>query len=183
MPRDVVLIVVGALLAFVTEEWRDARHQRARVAIAVVSIRNELALNRSLVAKAMAHHRQMADTLTKLVASHRRPDVGIYSNGMWNPAILTSTAWEAARETGALGDMPLTTVLRIAPAYETQERYRAATEALGASIMNDIRHDGMERVLRDQFAQFVTLDVDFANRERRLLRAYDTALGSLAERP
>jgi hypothetical protein len=114
------------------------------------------------------------------VALHLRPDVAIYSNGMWNPAILTSTAWLAARETGALGDMPLTTVLGVAPAYEAQDRYRAATEALSAAIMNDVRHDGIDVVLRDRFAQFVPLDVDFANREARMLVSYDKALDNLA---
>jgi hypothetical protein len=180
VPRDVVLIVVGALLAFATEEWRDVRQHRARADVAVASIRNELLQNRALVAKARDHHRHVADTLAKLVALHLRPDVAIYSNGMWNPAFITSTAWQAARETGALADMPLTTVLNVAPVYESQDRYRAATEGLGAAIMNDVRHDGIEAVLRDQFSQFVSLDIDFANRESRLLVAYDKALSQLS---
>jgi hypothetical protein len=123
----------------------------------------------------------MADTLGKLVALHRYPDVAAYSNGMWNPAIVTSTARLAARETGMLGDMPLPTVLSIAPAYEAQDRYRAATEALGAAIMNDVRHDGMDAVLRERFAQFVPLDIDFGNREANLLEVYDKALAQLDE--
>lgn len=183
VPRDIVLIVIGAGLAFATEEWRDARQRTTRVDIAIAGIRNELALNRTLVAKARDRHRYLADTLGKLVALHRFPDVAIYSNGMWNPAIVTSTAWQAARETGALGEMPLATVLGIAPAYEAQERYRAATEALGAAILNDARHDGMEVVLRDRFAQFVPLDIDFANREGGLVKAYDKALEQLSEHP
>jgi hypothetical protein len=179
VPRDVVLVVAGALLAFATEEWRDARRQRARVDVAVTSIRNELLQNRTLVANARDHHRHVADTLAKLVTLHLHPDVAIYSNGMWNPAFITSTAWQAARETGALADMPLATVLKIAPVYEAQDRYRAATEALGAAIMNDVRHEGIDAVLRDQFSQFISLDIDFANRESRLLAAYDKALSQL----
>lgn len=181
VPRDVVLIVLGALLAIAGEEWRDARHRHERVNVALESIRREIALNRDLVAAARERHRHMADTLGSLVAHHARPDVRIYSNGMWNPAIVTSTAWDAARETGALDDIPLATVLAIAPAYESQERYRALTEGLASAIMTDVRHDGMESVLRDRFAQFVPLDVDFANREGRLLAAYDKALIQLAE--
>jgi hypothetical protein len=183
VPRDVLLVIAGAVLAFAIEEWRDARQRQARVDSAVASLRNELTLNRELVAAAHDHHRHLADTLSKLIARHERPGVSIYSNGMWNPALVTSTAWLAARETGALGDMPLATVLRIAPAYESQDRYRTATEALSAAIMNDVRHDGMEAVLRDRFAQFVPLDVDFANREARLLKAYDRALSDLDAHP
>jgi hypothetical protein len=183
VPRDVVLIVLGAVLAFAGEEWRDARHRRERVDVALESIRRELTLNRGLVAAAREHHRHMADTLGLLLARHARPDVAIYSNGMWNPAIVTSTAWDAARETGAFEDIPLTTVLAIAPAYEAQERYRVLTEALGSAIMSDVRRDGMYTVLRDRFAQFVPLDEDFANREGRLLAVYDKALSQFVKHP
>jgi len=92
IPRDVVLIVVGALLALVSEEVRDARHRRSRVDATIISIRDELRQNASLVTQAREHHKFLADTLGKLVARHARPDVAIYSNGMFNPAIVTSTA-------------------------------------------------------------------------------------------
>jgi hypothetical protein len=182
VPRDVILIVLGATLAFASEEWRTARQRSTRVDITVASLRDELKVNRELVTVARDHHRQMSDTLGKLLALHLRPDVGIYSNGMWNPALVTSTAWQAARETGALGDLPLATVLGIAPAYEVQDRYRAATEAMSAAIMNDVRRDGMDAVLRDRFAQFVPLDADYASREAHLLEAYGKALSHLSVR-
>jgi hypothetical protein len=179
VPRDLALIVVGALLAFASEEVRDARHRRARIDAAVASIRDELTANQTLVARAREHHSFLVDTLGKLLARHRQPDVSIYSNGMFNPAMVTSIAWQAARETGVLGDMPLATVLSIAPVYEAQERYRTMTEAMSAGIMSDVRRDGMETVLRDRFAQFVPLDVDFANRESALLDRYSKALAQL----
>ena len=182
IPRDVVLIVVGALLAFASEEVRDARHRRARIDAAVASIRDELVANRSLVAHSLERHRFLADTLGKLLAHHRQPDVTIYTNSMWNPAMVTSTAWQAARETGALGDMPLATVLSVAPAYEMQERYRILAEALNSAILNDARRDGMEKVLRDRFAQFIPLDVDFSHREAGLLDVYSKALAQLDQR-
>src|SRR5262245_8568999 len=122
IPRDVVLIVLGAVLAFASEEVRDARQRRARVDAAIASIRDELTANQSLVTTALERHRFLADTLGKLLAHHRQPDVSIYSNSMWSPAPVTSIAWQAARETGALGDMPWATVLSIAPVYEAQER-------------------------------------------------------------
>jgi hypothetical protein len=179
IPRDLVLIVVGALLAFASEEVRDARQRRARIHAAVASIRDELMANRSLVAHALERHRLLADTLGKLLARHQQPDVGIYTNSMWNPAIVTSVAWQAARETGALGDMPLATVLSVAPVYEAQERYRAMTEAVNSAILNDARRDGMDTVLRDRFAQFIPLDVDFSHREQALLEVYSKALAQL----
>ena len=38
VPRDVVLIVLGAALAFGGEEWRDARHRRAHVEASLIGI-------------------------------------------------------------------------------------------------------------------------------------------------
>lgn len=181
VPRDLVLIIVGALLAFASEELRDSRSRRSRVSAAMASIRDELAENQRLVRAAEAHHRFLSDTLAKLAAHHAQPDVAIYSNGMWNPAIVTSTAWQAARETGTLADMPMATVLQLAPAYEAQDRYRTLAEAMVTAIMGDVRRDGMDTVLRQRFAQFIPLDVDFANREARLLDVYAKALGQLSE--
>jgi hypothetical protein len=76
IPRDVILIVLGAALAFGSEEWRDARQRRERVAVAVASIRSEVTLNRTLVAQAREFHRGMADTLGKLVARSSRASPG-----------------------------------------------------------------------------------------------------------
>ena len=75
--------------------------------------------------------------------------------------------------------IPLATVLSIAPAYEAQDRYRALAEAMNTAIMTDVRRDGMNTVLRDRFAQFVPLDLDFSNRERVLLEHYQKALARL----
>jgi hypothetical protein len=177
--RDVLLIVLGAALAFAGEEWRDVRHRHAQIATALLSIRDELQANTALVTKARDRHAFLADTLGKLVAAHRLPGVEIYSNGMFNPAIVTSTAWQAARETGALGDIPLTTVLTVAPAYEAQERYRALGDAMGTVIMTDVRRDGMTTVMRDRFGQFVPLEIDFSHREGILLEKYQTAIAGL----
>ena len=179
VPRDVVLIVLGAVLAFGGEQVRDARHRRAHVEASLLGIRDELRANAALVTHARDHHAFLADTLAKLVASHRLPGVEIYSNGMFNPALVTSTAWQAARETGTLGDIPLTTVLTVAPAYEAQASYRSLAEAMGTAIMTDVRRDGMSTVLRDRFGQFVPLDVDFAHREAILLGHYQKALAVL----
>jgi hypothetical protein len=181
VPRDVLLIVVGAILALFGEEWRDLRQRRSRSETALMSIRKELQFNLSLVARAQEHHAHLADTLGKLRLAHRQPDVSIYSNGMFNPAAVTSTAWQTARETGALNDLPLATVLTIAPAYEAQERYRSLADAMGIAIMSDARRDGMEVVLRDRFAQFIPLDIDFGHRESALLQKYRTALDHLSE--
>ena len=176
--RDVLLVVRGAALALAVDEWRDARQRAERVRVALAGIRDELRENARRVETARARHRRVSDTLGALAARGARPTPQVWMNPMFNPALVTSTAWQAARETGALAGMPLATVLRLAPAYEAQERYRALGEALVVGIMHDVRRDGMEGVLRDQFVQFIPLTVDFGNRESVLLEHYQRALAS-----
>lgn len=87
-----------------------------------------------------------------------------------------------------LADLPYETVLRLAPVYEApvyeaQALNRTFGDGISAAIMTDLMRDRAERVLRDRDRQFITLDVDFANREAALLTRYvgvlpavDTAL-------
>ena len=65
---------------------------------------------------------------------------------------------------------------------EAQDRYRALGQSLLVGIMDDVRRDGMDAVLRDRFTQFIPLATDVANREEGLLAQYGRALTSLDER-
>jgi hypothetical protein len=179
IPRDIVLIVLGALVAMGADEWRDARHRRAQVRTALTSIRDELRANVVLVTRAREQHVFLEDTLSKLAARKMQPSPEIYGNGMVKPAPVTSMAWDLARETGALSDIPLSTVLDIAPAYAAQARYQSIVDALAVDIMSDVRRSGMDAVLRDRFAQFIPLDIDFKHREGGLLSRYKVALARL----
>lgn len=180
--RDVLLVVLGAALALAVDEWRDARQRAARVSTALTSIGTELREDSARVATARDRHLRAIDTLGALSGRGLLPSAEVYMSGMFNPALISSTAWQTARETGALGDVPLTTVLGLASAYEAQERYRALGEAIVVGIMGDVRRDGMEVVLRDRFAQFIPLARDFSNREQMLLEHYREALALLDER-
>jgi hypothetical protein len=179
LSRDILLVIIGAVLALATEEWRDARHRRVQMETALTSIRDELKANVLLVTRARERHAFLADTLTKLVAAGRKPDVQIYSNGMANPASVSNTAWQLARQSGALSDVPLSVLLAIAPAYDAQDRYRSVGDALAAELMLDARRNGMDVVLRDRFAQFIPMDIEFGNRETVLLEKYQSALDQL----
>lgn len=177
--RDVILVVLGAVLALLTEEWRDRRTEHRRAAVAVESIRAELVENRNRVRRARAHHLEMADTLEHYVAAKTLPPERIYFGGVFNPAFPLSTAWQAARETGSLTTLPYDVVLRIAPVYELQTSYRALADALGQSTMTDLEREGALPVFRDRYANFIVLERDFANREMVLDRAYTDALARL----
>ena len=121
----------------------------------------------------------MADTLDRYVAAKTLPPARIYFGGVFNPAFPLSTAWQAARETGALTALPYDLVLRIAPVYESQSSYRALADALGQSTMADVEREGVLPVFRDRSANFIAVERDFANREMVLDRAYTGALARL----
>lgn len=174
--RDLVLVVLGALLALAADEWREARQRRERVRVTVAGIREEIRANSALVSRAREKHLFLRDTLEKLRVAGALPPPKIWAEGIWSPAQVTSTAWEVARETGALADIPPATVLALAKVYGSQENYSTLADELNVDLMNDVRQHGMEVVLRDRFVQFVPLAVDFSNRERALLRQYERVL-------
>ena len=177
--RDILLVVLGAGLALAAEEWRDSRQRAARVRAALEGIATELREDSVRVTEARAWHWHVRDTLEAFARQKALPPREIYLYGMFNPAKVSSIAWQAARETGALADMPLPTVLGLARAYEAQERYRALAQSLLVGIMDDVRRDGMDAVMRDRFTQFIPLATDFANREGGLLENYIQALSLL----
>ena len=179
IPRDVLLLVAGALLALAVEEFRDARHRRSHATESINSIRSEIRTNIALVTKARAHHAYLVDTLGKLAANHQLPSEKIYANGMWNPGLVSDVAWSLARESGALSDVPLTTLLTVAGAYDTQSRYRQLTDDMSSTLLEQARRDGITVMLRDNFTQFISLDTDFRNREGGLLEKYRDALAAL----
>jgi hypothetical protein len=179
LARDILLIVLGAILAFGVEQVRDTRNRKERVAEALLSIRAEIVANTELVELARVHHLHVIDTLQYYLARHELPPRQVVYGGIFNPATISGVAWQAARESGVLSNMKYGTILLLAPTYEAQERYRALSDAVGQSIENDVRRDGIDRVLRDRFAQFISLATDFKNREGTLLERYRTTLKEL----
>lgn len=172
----VTLVVLGAILALGLEEWRDTRERTARVDATLDSIADELRANRAMVAAAKQRHAQLVEVLGGYAAADELPPREVYMYGMFNPAPVGSIAWQTARETGLLVDMPLETVLELALVYDGQERYRSLGQAMLVDIMSDVRRSGMEAVLRDRYTEFIPLATDFASRELSLLRRYDAAL-------
>ena len=84
-----------------------------------------------------------------------------------------------ARETGALADLPYALVLAVAPVYEAHARYREMGDALAQATMVDVQRRGAEPVFRDDFAHFIPIERDFANREDVLAGAYARAVARL----
>ncbi len=171
--------MLSVLLALAVNAWREDRQQTERAEVALQSIRAELRENLQSVERARANHRAMQDSLQTYAARGELPPEHIYLGGIFSPALVHSSAWESARETGATGSFPYDLVLALSRVYGEQARYQALGGTLVQDLMVQIRRDGMEVVLRDSSASFIFLQEDFANREQRLAEAYERALGKL----
>ena len=174
-----MLLLVGAILALGADQWRESRAGRRRTAVAVASIRAELTENLARVEGARAHHLEMADTLGGYARRRELPPERVYFGGVLRPAPVLSTAWQTARETGALSELPYSLLLHLAPVYESQDRYRGLGESLAHGAMLEVQRRGAIAVFREGFANFIQVEQDFANREAVLARRYRQAIAAL----
>jgi type II secretory pathway pseudopilin PulG len=185
LPRvllESLFIVFSVLFALAVDQWRAQRARVARASIALQSIHAELEANRASVQRARDNHLAMRDSLRTYISRREPLPARIYLGGIFKPALPHSAAWESAREIGVTADLPYELVLELSKVYDSQERYRALSDALLHDVMGEIQRDGVEPVLRDRAVNVVSLQEDFANREYLLMQRYNSALAALNKR-
>ena len=178
---EAALIVLSVLLALVVNEWRERRQQAKRAEIALQSIQSELRENLENVKRARANHLAMQESVRSYTSRGQVPPPPVYLGGIFNPALVSSSAWESAREAGVTSNVPYGLVLELSWVYAEQARYRALGDDLVQDLMSQIRREGMEPVLRDRSMNFIPLQEDFANREQRLTEVYERVLDELSK--
>lgn len=177
--RDVLLVVLGAALALAAEEWRDTRATRHRTEVALASVRAEITGNLQRVERARLHHQHVADTLLAYQARNAVPGDSLLFSGMFNPAHTLATAWQTARDTRALGEIPYPVALRLGALYEQQEQYRVVSAALEEALTSRIQSEGIRRAFLDKWANLIFLNKDFAGRAEGLAERYASTLAYL----
>lgn len=185
LPRmlvESVLIVFSVLFALAMDQWRTERTRAEQAVIALRSVRTELEQNLENVHGARSNHIAMRDSLNRYIALQEPPPSHVYLHGIFNPAPILDIAWESAREAGTTADLPYELVLDLAHVYYWQGRYRAIGDALVEDMMMQVRREGMEAVLRDRAATFVSIQEDFATREAALIEEYERVLAILERR-
>lgn len=175
------LVVFGVVLAFGANEWREHRNRVAHAELALANIHEELRVNRDEVRRALAYHSQLRDTLYAIAhrAAEARargeaepyPDFAVFHSGFIAPARLLSTAWDAARETAALGDMRYDDVLAAARMYARQAQYTEQARTVGEVIYGEMLRIGMPGMVRN-YVNLTAIISAFAYREQQLLEAY-----------
>lgn len=175
---EAFFVVLGVVLALGANEWRQDRADQAHARRALAAITEELAANRAAV---QASHDYHQDRLRAIYAAQSEGEALAprdFPRGFIGPAQVYQTAWEAARETGALSDLDYATLLALSRAYESQDRYEAQARAVGGIIYEQMFREGVDSVAAAG-TKLAALIHTFRFREEELLSSYDEVLAVL----
>lgn len=125
---EVFSIVLGVLLALGVNEWREARAEDELAERALAQIRGEVERNDRVVEERHPYHAAALDSLRSYAADLdpqlgvddvHRARLGFPRGGQFAP--LFSSAYEAARSSGALAHVDYETLSLLSSIYEMQE--------------------------------------------------------------
>ena len=168
-------VVLGVVLAYAVNEWREAREHRRRATAATSAITAELQANRDAVRAASAYHLSLLDTLRVPRAPGWRPSPALFSRGFVAPAQLSATAWETAAQAGVMEHIPYPVVLRLSRAYAQQARYEQQAMGVGELIYAELYRAGTDGIVANH-RNLGRLIGALQFRERHLGALYDSTL-------
>jgi hypothetical protein len=170
------LIVIGLVLAFVVNEWRDSRERNQRLHDALTSIQAELESN--LASIDIVIHKN--DTLIATLAESAK--TGEIYQGEIIPgkdiSAISSTAWDAARDAAITHDMPFSTLVVLGQAYTAQVGSLREIESFSNALYTGAVADD----LRKQPIHLGGIMADFTRHTRRVRQRYEGALAVLKKR-
>ena len=176
------LIVASILLAFALNGWWETRQDRSLAEQALVSFEREIAQNRANVLDVMPYHVGLHELIADLSAAgtvRSFEDVrGLEGFDGFQPAFLTTTAWNTAIATGALNHISYDLVSELSSVYAFQERFSEYSDfrhLLAPSAMADAN------IAATVFSAEIYL-IDVLSGARDLVARYDRMLELLAER-
>jgi hypothetical protein len=170
--------VLGVVLAFVANEWREHRAAVQRAEHAISSIVEELRVNREAVASSLEYHSGLLAAIEGARQSGVAPGIRTFSRGFISPARVYRTAWDSASATGALELVDYPTLLRLSRAYAQQGRYEAQSDSIGPLLYAEIYRGGTASVLAN-YLNLSALIRAFEYRERELLEVCDQTLAEV----
>ena len=128
LPRTIVesaLIVISILLALALDEWQDDLEIQELIDRSIVNFQNELNQNKSRIDDIGVYHMGVLQVLQRRTFEPDGEPLKEFRNIMetLQPIVLTSSAWETAVATGALGRMDYELVSALTLTYNTQLRF------------------------------------------------------------
>ncbi len=169
------LVVLGVVLAFAANEWREAAAERREAHEALASIRDELAANRELAAASAAYHAEKLALIAERDAAGAALTLSDFPRGFISPATLSTAAWTSASETGALAHLDYAEIVELSRLYDMQTVYLNQTVTAGDIIYERMFDDGLAAIPANAegLSGFIAT---FRYREEALVAAYDAAL-------
>ena len=128
LPRTIVesaLIVISILLALALDEWQEDLEIQELIDRSIANFQNELTQNKSRIEDIGVYHRGVLQVLQRRTFARDSESLEEFRNVMeaLQPIVLTSSAWETAVATGALGRMDYELVSALTLTYNTQLRF------------------------------------------------------------
>jgi hypothetical protein len=150
LPRALVesaLIVGSILLALALDEWQEDQEIQELIDRSIVNFVHELNQNRSRVEDVSAYHNGVWLVLESWNGSEQSASRMEFRNIMdaMQPVVLTSSAWQTAVATGALGRMDFELVSALALTYNTQFRFDSRYNSVLQSLLtpNSLQEDNL----------------------------------------
>jgi hypothetical protein len=183
LPRALVesaLIVMSILLALALDEWQEDQEIEELIDRSMINFVNELNRNRSRVEDVSVYHQGVWQVLEKWSAAPEAASVIEFRNIMeaMQPVVLTSSAWQTAVATGALGRMDFALVSALSQTYNTQFRFDTRYNDVLLSLLTPIslRQENLDITIYNA-TRFVA---DVSSSELELSAYYSQSLQLLA---
>lgn len=178
---EAFFVVMGVVIAFSANEYREYQNRQEAVSVAIASILNEVETNSQLLASSANYHQNLWDTLSAFSRQNvSKADIRIFNRGFISPASLQSTAWEAAKATNVVRDIPYPIVEAISEIYTGQQSYEAQTRSVGNLIYQSMFNDGTDGILNN-YRNLISIISAFSYRERQMTAQYQKAIKTLGE--
>ena len=152
---EAFLIVFGVFVAMWANDWHQKKENREHAQRARTSILLELENNRKAVEASRDYHWALMGQLRafskeqseKETSQRQSPSIQMFSKGFVLPAPVLTTAWDAAKETGALRYMDYRDVLAFSEIYAKQERYQHQGISFSGVIYSAMFQGGSSAIL------------------------------------
>jgi len=176
-----VLIVLSILLALWLDQRQDDSESLELVDRSISNFINELTRNRARVEDISIYHQAVGQILENRNNDEVTTTIVEFRNIMdsMQSVVLTSSAWETAVATGALGRMDYSLVSALSLTYNTQLRFDANYNSTLQSLLspNNMTEQNLDVTVYNA-SRFVA---DISNSESQLSAYYAQTLELLAE--
>lgn len=177
---ETISVVLGVVLALAANAWHDRRTHAAEAHEALTAIRNELAVNDSVLHTKLAYHRAMRDSLNALLVRTKTREVpgGLRAIKNWSggqPSQLLDDAWQTARSTQAIQYVPYRVVVPLSRTYGMQQRITDMNRAFFSTVYTPEFATGGVAAL----AAMDSYLSDLSSNEGHLVEQYDAELAQV----